>query len=76
MGHHVHQWTVHLLGVLFSFLTFFVAIPTAIKVFSRVATLYKGHVSYTLPMMHVHLALFMVGGLTKILGACHRRAPS
>ena len=60
------------LSVLFSFPTFFVAIPTAIKVFTKVATLYKGHVSYTPPMMYVFtfLALFMVGGLTGVvLGA-------
>ena len=72
-GHHMFTSGQSIYSsVLFSFLTFFVAIPTAIKVFSWVATLYKGHVSYTPPMMYVFtfLALFMVGGLTGVvLGA-------
>jgi len=72
-GHHMFTSGQSIYAsVLFSFLTFFVAIPTAIKVFSWVATLYKGHIQITPPMMYVFtfLALFMIGGLTGVvLGA-------
>jgi cytochrome c oxidase subunit 1 len=53
-------------AVLFSFLTFFVAIPTAIKVFNWTATLYKGSITLT-PAMLFALAFifnFSIGGLT------------
>jgi len=53
-------------AILFSFLTFFVAIPTAIKVFNWTATLYKGSITLT-PAMLFALAFifnFSIGGLT------------
>ncbi|MGM0577291.1 MAG: cytochrome c oxidase subunit I [Myxococcota bacterium] len=55
-------------GVLFSFLTFAVAVPTAIKVFSWVATLYKGSISFNTPMLYALMFLFTftIGGLTGI----------
>ena len=59
-------------GVLFSFMTFAVAVPTAIKVFSWVATLYKGSIAYTTPMIYTLMFLFTftIGGVTGIfLGA-------
>ena len=72
-GHHMFTSGQSIYAsVLFSFLTFFVAIPTAIKVFSWVATLYRGTIQMTPPMMYVFtfLALFMIGGLTGVvLGA-------
>jgi cytochrome c oxidase subunit 1 len=53
-------------AMIFSFLTFFVAIPSAIKVFNWTATLYKGSVSYQTPMLYAFgfLGLFTIGGLT------------
>lgn len=58
--------------LVFSFLTFVVAIPSAIKVFNWIATLYKGSL-YTDPpfwFAMAFLALFSVGGLTGlVLGA-------
>lgn len=53
-------------STIFSFLTFAVAIPTAIKVFSWVATLYKGSIRYNTPMLYALSFLFMftIGGLT------------
>ncbi len=56
----------------FSFLTFVVAIPSAIKVFSWVATLYKGSIQMAPPLLFAlcFVYLFCVGGLTGlILGA-------
>jgi cytochrome c oxidase subunit I len=56
----------------FSLLTFVVAIPSAIKVFSWVATLYKGAIQMTPPLFLslCFIYLFSVGGLTGlVLGA-------
>ena len=59
-------------GLVFSFLTMVVAIPSAIKVFNWAATLYKGQISYDTPMLYglFFIGLFMIGGLTGVfLGA-------
>src|SRR5439155_1341630 len=53
-------------GMLFSLLSYLVAIPSAIKVFNWTATLYKGRVSWQTPMLYVlgFIGLFTIGGLT------------
>jgi cytochrome c oxidase subunit 1 len=53
-------------GMIFSFLTFLVAIPSAIKVFNWTATLYQGSISMQSPMLWAYsfLLLFTIGGLT------------
>jgi cytochrome c oxidase subunit 1 len=53
-------------GVVFSFITFFVAVPSAIKIFNWTATLYGGNVSFETPMLYAigFIGLFCVGGLT------------
>ena len=53
-------------GVVFSFLTFFVAVPSAIKVFNWTATFWGGNVSFQSPMIYAmgFMGLFLVGGLT------------
>ena len=53
-------------AMVFSFLSFVVAIPSAIKTFNWTATLYKGAVSFETPMLYAFgfLGLFAVGGLT------------
>ncbi len=53
-------------GLIFSFLSFLVAIPSAIKVFNWTATLYKGSISYEAPMLYAlgFIGLFTMGGLT------------
>jgi cytochrome c oxidase subunit 1 len=53
-------------GMVFSFLTMVVAIPSAIKMFNWTATLYKGSVSFDTPMLYGigFMGLFLIGGLT------------
>jgi cytochrome c oxidase subunit 1 len=53
-------------GVVFSALSFLVAIPSGIKVFNWMATLYKGSISYDAPMLYAlgFIGLFTIGGLT------------
>jgi len=66
-GHHMFTTGQSLYaGLVFSVLSFLVAIPSAIKVFNWTATLYKGSVSYQAPMLYAigFLGLFTIGGLT------------
>jgi cytochrome c oxidase subunit I len=53
-------------GIVFSLLSFIVAVPSAIKVFNWTATLYKGNISFEAPMLYAlgFVGLFLVGGLT------------
>ena len=53
-------------GLVFSLLSFFVAVPSAIKVFNWTATLYKGSISFEAPMLYAlgFVGLFLIGGLT------------
>ena len=55
-------------ALIFSFLSFAVAIPSAVKTFNWTATLYKGAIWWKTPMMFVFgfLGLFLVGGLTGV----------
>lgn len=66
-GHHMYvSGQSAYAGMVFSFLSYIVAIPSAIKVFNWTATLYKGSVSLQTPMLYVigFLGLFTIGGLT------------
>lgn len=66
-GHHlfVASQSVYA-GLIFSFLSFSVAIPSAIKVFNWTATLYKASISYDTPMLYGlgFIGLFTIGGMT------------
>jgi cytochrome c oxidase subunit 1 len=53
-------------SLVFSLLSFLVAIPSAIKVFNWTATLYKGAIRFDAPMLYAlgFIGLFTIGGLT------------
>lgn len=55
-------------GLLFSLLSMFVAVPSAVKVFNWTATLYKGSIFLKTPMLYAlgFIGLFTLGGLTGI----------
>jgi cytochrome c oxidase subunit 1 len=66
-GHHMFvSGQSPLSDAVFSLLTFAVAIPSAIKVFNWVATLYKGDIRLKTPMAYAlgFIMLFTIGGLT------------
>ena len=56
-------------GMVFSILSFLVAIPSAIKVFNWTATMYKGSIQFDTPMLYAlgFIGLFTVGGLTGLM---------
>jgi cytochrome c oxidase subunit I len=71
-GHHLFVSTQSIYaGMIFSFLSYFVAIPSAIKVFNWTATLYKGSISFATPMLYAFgfIGLFTMGGLTGLFVA-------
>ncbi len=53
-------------NLVFSFLSFIVAVPSAIKVFNWTATLYRGQITFEAPMLYAlgFVGLFTIGGLT------------
>jgi cytochrome c oxidase subunit 1 len=72
-GHHMFITGISIYSALiFSFMTYLVAIPSAIKVFNWSATMYKGSVIWETPMLYAmaFIGLFTIGGLTGLfLGA-------
>jgi cytochrome c oxidase subunit 1 len=66
-AHHMFVAGISLYSALvFSLLSFAVAIPSAVKVFNWTATMYKGSVSLETPMLYAlaFIGLFTIGGLT------------
>ena len=66
-GHHMFtSGQSPLVNVIFSAITFSVAIPSAIKVFNWLATMYKGSISWNTPMLYAmgFIFIFTIGGLT------------
>jgi cytochrome c oxidase subunit 1 len=66
-GHHLFVSTQSVYaGMIFSFLSYAVAIPSAVKVFNWTATLYKGSVSYNTPILYAFgfIGVFIIGGMT------------
>ncbi|MGH8017235.1 MAG: cytochrome c oxidase subunit I, partial [Opitutaceae bacterium] len=68
-GHHmfVSSQSIYA-GVVFSLLSFLVAVPSAVKVISWTATLHRGSITFETPMLYAlgFIGLFTVGGLTGI----------
>jgi cytochrome c oxidase subunit 1 len=56
-------------GIVFSFITFMIGIPTAVKVFNWTFTLYKGSVQLDSPMLYAmgFIGLFTIGGVTGLM---------
>ena len=56
-------------GMVFSIISFMVAIPSAIKVFNWTATMYKGSIRFDTPMLYAlgFVGLFTIGGLTGLM---------
>jgi cytochrome c oxidase subunit 1 len=66
-GHHMFVAGMSVYAaMIFSILSFLVAVPSAVKVFNWTATLYKGSISYQTPMFYAFgfIGLFTIGGLT------------
>jgi cytochrome c oxidase subunit 1 len=59
-------------ALVFSLMSYFVAVPSAIKVFNWTATMYKGQISYCTPMLYAFgfIGLFTMGGMTGLFLAC------
>lgn len=68
-GHHMFvSGQASLASMVFSFLTFLVGIPTGIKMFNWLSTMYKGSIKLDTPLLYIlgFFFLFTVGGLTGI----------
>jgi cytochrome c oxidase subunit 1 len=66
-AHHMFVAGISLYSALiFSILSYLVAVPSAIKVFNWTATMYRGSISFTTPMLYAFgfIGLFTMGGLT------------
>jgi cytochrome c oxidase subunit 1 len=66
-GHHMYISSQSVYqGIIFSLISFLLAVPSAIKVFNWTATMYKGSVHFKTPMLYAlgFLGLFVIGGLT------------
>jgi len=66
-GHHMFtSGQSPLMNTLFSAITYSVAIPSAVKIFNWICTLYKGSITLNTPMLYAlaFIILFTIGGLT------------
>ncbi|MDE3156015.1 MAG: cytochrome c oxidase subunit I [Acidobacteriota bacterium] len=66
-GHHLFVAGLSVYSAMvFSLLSYVVAIPSAVKVFNWTATLYKGSISFATPMLYAFgfIWMFTIGGLT------------
>jgi cytochrome c oxidase subunit 1 len=71
-GHHMFTAGISIYsGIVFSLMSFLVAVPSAIKVFNWMATLHKGSISFDAPMLYAlgFIGLFTMGGLTGLIVA-------
>ena len=71
-GHHLFVTGLSMYAsMMFSLLSFAVAVPSAIKVFNWTATMFRGSISYATPMLYAFgfIGLFTIGGLTGLFVA-------
>ena len=69
-GHHMYVSAQSVFStMLFALLTVFVSIPSGIKVFNWIATMYKGAIKLQSPFLYVvsFLLLFLIGGITGMI---------
>ncbi|HVI30130.1 cytochrome c oxidase subunit I [Hansschlegelia sp.] len=69
-GHHMFvSGQSPLASMIFSFLSFVIAVPSAIKVFNWTGTLYRGQIRFSAPMLYAlgFVGLFTLGGLTGLM---------
>jgi len=72
-GHHMFQSGMNpALGTSFMLTTMVIGVPSAIKTFNWLGTLYKGNIHYTAAMLNAlsFVAMFVIGGLSGIFMAC------
>ncbi|MEO3805137.1 cytochrome c oxidase subunit I [Nonomuraea sp. B1E8] len=68
-------WAHHMFGTgqvllpFFSFMTFLIAVPTGVKFFNWIGTMWRGHLSFESPMLFSvgFLVTFLLGGLTGVI---------
>ncbi|WP_260414669.1 aa3-type cytochrome oxidase subunit I [Sphaerisporangium siamense] len=67
-AHHMFV-TGQVLLPFFSFMTFLIAVPTGVKFFNWIGTMWRGHISFQSPMLFAvgFLVTFLFGGLTGII---------
>jgi cytochrome c oxidase subunit I len=67
-AHHMFTTNAVLLPF-FSFVSFLIAIPTGVKFFNWVGTMWRGHLSFESPMLFAvgFLVTFLLGGLTGVM---------
>ena len=69
-GHHMYTSGIsEMAKIIFSVLTFFVAVPTGIKFFDWIATMYKASIDFKTPMIWTvgTFITFIIGGLTGLV---------
>jgi cytochrome c oxidase subunit 1 len=71
-GHHMFQSGMNpTLGMTFMISTMFIAVPSAIKVFNWMGTMWRGNLTFHVPMLHAvaFVAMFVIGGLSGVFMA-------
>ena len=71
-GHHMFQSGMNpTLGMTFMISTMLIAVPSAIKVFNWMGTMWGGNIKFTVPMLHAiaFVAMFVIGGLSGVFMA-------
>jgi cytochrome c oxidase subunit 1 len=71
-GHHMFQSGMNpTLGMTFMISTMLIAVPSAIKVFNWMGTMWRGNLHFHVPMLHAvaFVAMFVIGGLSGVFMA-------